>query len=233
MSEPIFQAEHLLVVLGPATAGKSTFIDDLMSGASADFADKLGIRDPAGWQVVKAAALDEIRGESLDRVMLHYALGLPVQAQLSGEDVDLSEPRWPRHAQFLALVEAADLVSFVVIWATREVMHQRTLKRLRRVWFKWERIKNPIKFVERLIKIMRRERLLRRDGERMQAFYSKLIDVCDRQPNATAWVYDPLERPARLRSPQEWRAAEAAPAAATAAGSSPKRRTAAVDRPDR
>jgi len=43
-------------------------------------------------------------------------------------------------------------------------MHQRTLKRLRRVWFKWKRIKNPIKFVERLIKITRRERLLRRSG---------------------------------------------------------------------
>ena len=223
MSEPIFQAEHLLVVLGPATAGKSTFIDDLMSGASPDFADKLGIRDPAGWQVVQATALGELRGERLDRVVFHYALGLPIQAQLSGEDVDLSDPRWPRHAQFLALVEAADRVSFVVIWATREVMHQRTLKRLRRVWFKWERIKNPIKFVERLIKITRRERLLRRGGDRMQAFYSNLIDFCDRQPNATPWVYDPLERPARLRSLQEWRAAEAA------AGSSAKRRTAAVD----
>gem|GEM_PF-3712826 len=223
MSEPIFQAEHLLVVLGPATAGKSTFIDDLMSGASPDFADKLGIRDPAGWRVVKAAALDELRGERVERVMFHYALTLPVQAQLRGEDVDLNDRRWPRHAQFLALVEAADRVSFVVIWATREVMHQRTLKRLRRVWFKWERIKNPIKFVERLIKITRRERLLRRGGDRIQAFYSNLIDFCDRQPNATPWVYDPLERPARLRSPQEWRAAEAA------AGSSAKRRTAAVD----
>ncbi len=63
-------------------------------------------------------------------------------------------------------------------------MHQRTLKRLRRVWFKWERIKNPINFVERLIKITRRERLLRRGGDRMQAFYSKLIDFCERQPNA-------------------------------------------------
>ncbi len=219
----MLQAEQLLVVLGPATAGKSTFIDDLRSGASPDFADKLGIRDPAGWQVVKAAALDEVRGERLDRVVFHYSLGLPIQAQLSGEDVDLSDPRWPRHAQFLALVEVADRVSFVVIWATREVMHQRTLKRMRRVWFKWERIKNPIKFVERLIKITRRERLLRRGGDRMQAFYSNLIDFCDRQPNATPWVYDPLERPARLRSPQEWRAAEAA------AGSSAKRRTAAVD----
>ena len=56
-----------------------------------------------------------------------------------------------------------------MIWATREVMHQRTLKRLRRVWFKWERIKNPINFVERLIKITRRERLLRRCGEQQGA----------------------------------------------------------------
>jgi len=48
-------------------------------------------------------------------------------------------------------------------------MHQRTLKRLRRVWFKWERIKNPINFVERLIKITRRERLLRRCGEQQGA----------------------------------------------------------------
>jgi hypothetical protein len=205
LSKPNLQAKHLLVVLGPATAGKSTFIDELMSAASPDFADKLGTRDPADWQVVKAADLDEMRGKRLDRVMFHYALSLPVQAELEGEDIELSDRRWPRHAQFLDLVEAADRVSFVVIWATREVMRQRTLKRMRRVWFKWERIKNPIKFGERLVKITRRERRLRRCGDRMQAFYSKLIDFCDREPNATTWVYDPLERPARLRSPQEWR----------------------------
>ena len=206
MSDAKLQAEHLLVVLGPATAGKSTFIDDLMSGTSSDFTRKLDIEDPAGWQLVKAAALDEVRGEHLDRVVFHYALSLPVQAELSGEDVDLGDRRWPRHTQVLDLVEAATHVRFVVIWAAAEVMHQRTLERMRRIWFKWERVRNPIKFVERLIKIIRRERLFRRNGDRMQGFYTKLIAFCERQPNATTWVYDPLERPSRLRSPEEWRA---------------------------
>lgn len=206
---PQRRSARLLLVLGPPTSGKSSFIDRLRDPGRPDFARMLGIRNPGSWRVLTATRIAEARDAVEEGLILHYALSVPLRLHLEGGTVDLADRRWPRHRSVLDLCADTDELIVAVIWAEPEALHRRTRERLLRVWFKWERLRNPLRFVERVIKLERRESLYRRHRERLVSFYEMLIAHCERSPAARVFVVDTMGPEPRLLDVASWRAERA------------------------
>lgn len=104
--------ERLIVVGGPTSAGKSTFIERLRGGELADVAEELGMPSPESWVLSAPVLLDDQNSERVPAMLFHYDFLRPVRSSAKTYERD----------PFLEVIRSADEVRFVTIWEPAEVL---------------------------------------------------------------------------------------------------------------
>jgi len=98
--------DHLVVISGPTSAGKTTLIDSLSSGKEPEVADRLGIKSINEWETLDIYSIAQDSRTHLPRVIMHHDF--------------LTRLKWnAEHSQmteFLDIVSCAKQVTFLTLW---------------------------------------------------------------------------------------------------------------------
>ena len=111
------QVGHLVVLAGPAGAGKSHLLNALRSGEHASIAAAIGLNDPGAgaWPKIEARRLHQLDEPRLERLVLHYNFLSPFYRSARSYERD----------EALDLLDAAERLTFVTVWAPSQVLLQR------------------------------------------------------------------------------------------------------------
>jgi SAM-dependent methyltransferase len=101
---------RLIVIAGPTSAGKSTTQDRLLAGQAPEVAGRVELGDPSAWLKISAGWLPDLTEPAIDKLALHYDFLRPYLASAKTHDRD----------EALDVVDTADRVSFVTVWASPE-----------------------------------------------------------------------------------------------------------------
>jgi 2-polyprenyl-3-methyl-5-hydroxy-6-metoxy-1,4-benzoquinol methylase len=99
------RVNHVVVVAGPTSAGKSTLIEKLLAGQIPDVAQRLAIPDLQKWPVVQAREMVELSGSTFGNIVLHYDFLRPSARGLHSYEKD----------EALHVLRAADRISIVTL----------------------------------------------------------------------------------------------------------------------
>ena len=109
---------HLVVVAGPTSSGKSTLIKAMMSNQLPELAASLGIENVKGWLATDANAVAELIDRDVDGLILHYDFLMPYRRRTRSYYDDKA----------FHLLEAAREVSFVTLWTPPPRLERQLLK---------------------------------------------------------------------------------------------------------
>lgn len=101
---------RLLVVAGPTSAGKSTFIKRLLRGEARDVAEHLKFGDPASWEMTSAQSVGKLKKSQIENLILHYDTLRPVKRKIKDYRSDNA----------LDLISEAKEVTFLTLWVEPE-----------------------------------------------------------------------------------------------------------------
>jgi hypothetical protein len=117
--------DHLMVVAGPSCVGKSTFVKRLERGDYPWLIRKIDVGDLSDWTTVYSKDAADLDISRYQKVVLHYALPIiPLSRKTFGGY---------EHDHRLDIVELADRVTILSLFADRKTVYKRIRNRLRRV----------------------------------------------------------------------------------------------------
>ena len=111
--------KKLLVVAGPAAAGKSVLIERLQSGQAPQVADALGLKNLSDWKDVTANSIDKICEPQQDALIFHYDLMRYYGSSLRPFERDGA----------LEVLNCADEITFLTLQTPAPVLLERIEKR--------------------------------------------------------------------------------------------------------
>ena len=171
--------DHLVLLAAPSCCGKSRFLEELQEGRLHALADALGIeRSADGWQILIPRELQRFEGQSIPRLILHFAI--PSIAINDGELADLAEE--PR----LQVVPRSVKVTVVTLLASAGTLARRW--RIRNRENRKMIVFNVRRYFEERRRMQRLKELYGKPHEVTRA-YDAWFRYVDRLPNLHAsWV---------------------------------------------
>lgn len=98
--------KKLLVVAGPTSAGKSTFIEKLLHEEATEIIQKAGLENISSWEVVNAKRVAELKRPEIENLILHYDFLRPFKTKIKNYPND----------EALDLLHAADEALILTLW---------------------------------------------------------------------------------------------------------------------
>lgn len=169
-----FRANHLLLVAGPPTSGKSTLLAGIANGSLSTLREQLAFGDPRTWTVVNATSLYNVEGPLVDRLVVHY---------------DLLAQRTPTGFRNVTeLIDRAGDLVILTLWTDAESLRARN----------WARIVEGVSTfplrpsqarqrIFRLRRLWRRHRVFR-SRDRVLQLYREWLGVASKYPSAPHWI---------------------------------------------
>ena len=172
--------DHLLIISGTTSSGKSTLIDKLMQGKFSDIAGEIGMDARDNWIYSDAVRIRNIPSERIGNVIYHYDL------LRAFENDTYSYSR----EQGMDVLSCADKRTVVTIWCDPEVMCRRQQTKLKKGMRHWHerRVKNVM--------------ALYKNGSQLAKQYRKWIAHC-RKEQAQLFFVDCTDEPCLLTH-SEW-----------------------------
>jgi hypothetical protein len=97
---------RLVVIAGPTSSVKSTWISELVAGAARDVAARLGIHDHRVWESLGVDQFAKDRRTDVPNVILHYDFLTRLKRQVEESQM----------LEFLDIVRSAEDVKFLTLW---------------------------------------------------------------------------------------------------------------------
>lgn len=105
---------RLVVVAGPSSSGKTTFIERVMSGDAPAIADRIGLGDTASWKLIDANKLFQLTEPAVEKLIFHYDF----LRRFAGAPVVYERD------ETLELLDTAQEVTFLTLWRPPELLHR-------------------------------------------------------------------------------------------------------------
>lgn len=189
---------NLIVVAGPSCCGKSVFLQKLATGELPELQSRLGLDEFHSWLTIAANNVPNVSAESVDRMILHYALPClqSYEHRFVGYETD------PQ----LSALRAAGNISFVTLYTDAATLSKRAGKRL----LSWrlnipKLLSNPSEH-RRRSRYLARLRSLYSKPENFYPTYAQWFEFCRSFGTERAWIVDATTSYAS-RPALEWEAA--------------------------
>lgn len=110
---------RLVVVAGPTSVGKSTFIRKMLSNSTPELAERLGVDNFSGWENSETLAVKKKHHNRLciDRLIFHYDFLRPFGRSIETHDRD----------EALNILKQADRISFITLFVAPNVLKRQII----------------------------------------------------------------------------------------------------------
>jgi hypothetical protein len=189
---------HLVIVSGPFCSGKSTLLKNLRENKIPLISDKLGMDIPSTWKYVELVAPTHIEYE----LNLQKISKSPIDRLIVGYDFlhTMLMKRIPSYEEDerLDVLYNSDEITFVTLWAKREILTERNKLREKRYFFKNFNLQGVIKFSKSKFKshiLFNRSRRVKKitdlyNSSFLYNSYDKWFDFINAFNGSTNWIGD-------------------------------------------
>jgi SAM-dependent methyltransferase len=175
------RVERLVVVAGPTSAGKSTFIREMLAGRRPELAAKLGVENFQEWTTTDARSLHRLTEPVLKRLLFHYDFLRHYGINKVMYDADPA----------LHVIPAAQDVTLVTLWTPPPRLEKQLMKaKLAR--------SRPRNFQQRKLHVYRR-------SAQVVRLYRHWFEFCDKYiSRARKHIIVEIDQGAKFYSRDEW-----------------------------
>ncbi len=175
------RVDHVVIVAGTTSVGKSTFIDAFLENRLPELKDLLGIRSLDGWRATNAKDLADLSDPDTPGLVVHYDFLRAYRKHAKSYRSDKT----------FDILESARKASVVTLWAPPA--------RLERQFFQNEIAgSRPKKKHGEILEIYR-------DAPQLLGFYDGWLDFCRGADNIGAHLIVEYETAPKVYAPEEWR----------------------------
>jgi len=188
----MISVNRLVFFAGPSGIGKTTLIQGLQEGRFPELAEQFELGDPSSWNCIVAAHLHRVSSSQMDCVFFHYDLTRPWRGHRSYED-----------EQPLGILDRANEITFVTLWATHQAFIQR--RRSRQVSRLLKSIKSRnFRKLSFQIRLFKKHWQLYKNPSELLLQYDKWFKFSSRYNAKAHWIVNNTENIPQLLPLAQW-----------------------------